>query len=165
MQTAQSVVIILAMKVQHLYIVLILGQLVPIHHAPRTPELEQICGSITKEEQRAFIKLLVCLGVPHIEIYNQLHEAAGNLSYSRSRTFDLAREFEQEGRTETCDRPRRGRPRTAMVEDNILRVQELLHENENLRADDIAIQLDLSHGSVINILQNNLHMATRVFVF
>jgi hypothetical protein len=142
------------MKVHVLYIVLILGQLIPIQHAPRTPELDQLCGSISKEEQRAFIKLSVCLGVPHIEIYNRLHQAAGLLAYSRSRTLELANEFQQEGRTETCDRPRSGRPRTAMVEDNVLRVQELLRDNENLRADDIAIELNLSHGSVINILHD-----------
>lgn len=142
------------MKVQFLYGLLLLGQLIPKKHCARTPELDQLCNSITKEEQRAFIKLSVCLDVPHIQIYNQLHQAAGVLAYSRSRALDFAREFEQEGRKETCDRPRSGRPRTAMVEDSILRVQELLLESENLRADDIAIELDLSHGSVINILHD-----------
>jgi len=142
------------MSVQSIYSVLLLVNLVPIGEAPRTPQIEELCRSITLEEQRAFIKILVCLEVETSEIYRQLDRALGDNAYSRRRITSLAQEFRDQGRTETCDLPRSGRPQAATCPDNQVQVQQILEEGENYRADDIAIRLGISHSSVLNILHD-----------
>ena len=78
-----------------------------------------------KIEQRVNIKFLVKLRKSMIETFHLLTEAYGDDCLSRTRVFEWHKRF-SEGRTSVNDDDRLGRPRTAIIDTNIEKVQDLI---------------------------------------
>ena len=56
------------------------------------------------------------------------------------------------------DKPRSGRSRTSITNENIDSVRNLLAEDRHLTVDEIAETLSISHGSAHSILRDSLNM-------
>jgi transposase len=116
--------------------------------------LEQLLESVTLDEQRAWIKIQVLRGCPASQIYSNLTECLGSITFSRSHVYDLVHQFREGLRVESCHRPREGRPRTATNQDMQERLVELVEELDSPRTEDLALRLDISHTSVETMLHN-----------
>ncbi len=62
----------------------------------------------------------------------------------------------REGEADVSDAPRSGRPRTATTDDNVALVQEQLAEDRRLTVQEISVEVEISEGSVWDILHHKL---------
>ena len=83
-----------------------------------------------KSEQRANIKLLFKLEISATENVQLLTEAYGEDCVSRARVFQWHKRF-LEGRESVKDDDRPGRPRTAVTEDNIEKVRDVIRKDRS----------------------------------
>ena len=108
-------------------------------------------------EQRVNLKFLVKLGKTASESYALLHQVYGELTMSRTRTFEWHKQF-KEGREDCEDDPRSGRPLTSRSVENIDRVRQLVRADRRLTVRMIADDLSISKDSVWAILTEHLEM-------
>ena len=83
-----------------------------------------------KSEQRANIKLLFKLEISATENVQLLTEAYGEDCVSRARVFQWHKRI-LEGRESVKDDDRPGRPRTAVTEDNIEKVRDVIRKDRS----------------------------------
>lgn len=122
---------------------------------------------ITACKQSALIKMpskLELRGVIHFlwlekknrsEIYRHVTKTYGSKVISRQAIGKWCKQFEN-GRSDMTDEYRSGRPTNAVTDEHIMRINELIRENRRITVDEIAYDLNISHGSVHNIIQNRL---------
>ena len=80
--------------------------------------VDPLRASITKEEQRAFIKCHVLLCTSARQISQMLQKIAGRNAYSQSSVYFIYHQFKDEGRLTCQDEARSGRPSVATDEEH-----------------------------------------------
>jgi hypothetical protein len=116
--------------------------------------LDKLRDSVTKEEQRAFIKLNVLLDTSPRVVTAQLETALPTTHLSQSQVYYWFNEFKQGKRTDISDLPKPGRTPIVTSDDNKQKVRELILESEGIRTEDIIYELKLSESSVLRILHD-----------
>ena len=117
------------------------------------PNLDNLRGSITVEEQRAFIKVNVLLDTAPIVVSTQLQTAVPQGHMSQTQVYFWYNEFKDGRRTDITDLPRSGRPREATNEENQEKVRQLILESEGMRTEDLLYETQLSHTSLMRVLK------------
>jgi histone-lysine N-methyltransferase SETMAR len=108
-------------------------------------------------EQRIVVKFLWKLGKPKHEILHDLVQVYGEHAL-KQRTVEKWIQLFRQGRESTEDDPRSGRPSTSTSSDCIDAVKALVQDNRKITTREIEEALHISHGSVIEILHDKLHM-------
>jgi hypothetical protein len=109
---------------------LIIYTLLIIKYVSR-PKTDPLRESLTKQEQWAFIKCHVLLGTTEAEVYNMLQTFGHSQALSRTRVFQLYKEFNDRSRLSSEEVPREARPRTSTDEFYKEKLKELLLEDYN----------------------------------
>jgi len=110
-----------------------------------------------KLEQRANIKFCVKLGESGVETFEMIRCAYGNEGTSRVRCFEWHAHFRR-GRTSLEDNERSGRPSTSSTPKSVKTIRRLVHEDHRRTIKDIAVIVNVSHGTVQIILMCDLNM-------
>lgn len=105
--------------------------------------------------QRAIIWYLWKKGKKAAEIARELSEVFEDYALSYVTVTRWVNRF-REGDESLKDQPRSGRPSTSTTETNLARVRTLVNENRKMSVRQIANELDLSYGTVREILYNGL---------
>lgn len=109
-------------------------------------------------EVRAVIRFFIALNRSAPEIYEHLPSVYGDDVMSIQMVRRWIKIF-KEGRTETHDLPRSGRPAESMTFDNIQQIRDLLEEDRRMTITDLCIRLqaaDCSRTSVGRIVHDIL---------
>jgi len=93
-----------------------------------TPTPNQLVALVTREEQRAYVKIECAGGATPTEIVGRLNRILGTRALSESWIMELCREFNSGRRTETACLPRPGRPRTATSDE---KMEQMIDQNGN----------------------------------
>jgi [histone H3]-lysine36 N-dimethyltransferase SETMAR len=105
-------------------------------------------------KQRAVIEFLVLEKNTVGNIHKRLQNVYGNCAVDRSTVSRwVKRTCEEHGHTDLDDQPRKGRPQTAMTEDTIDRVNNLIQSDRRVTVAELSMQLEIGEGSVCNILK------------
>ena len=110
-----------------------------------------------KSEQRVNIKFLVKLKKSAKETFQLLTEAYGEDCTSRARVFEWHKRFSG-GRESLKDDDRPGRPRTAVTDDNIEKVRDVIRKDRRLGVRAVAEEVNLDRESVRRILREEMNM-------
>ncbi|XP_042243085.1 protein GVQW3-like [Homarus americanus] len=110
-----------------------------------------------KTGQRVNIECLVKLKKSATETFQLLTEAYGEGCMSRARVFAWHKRF-SECRETVKDDDRPSRPRTAVTDDNIEKVRDVVRKNRKLGVRAIAEKVNLDRESVRRILTEELNM-------
>ncbi|UYV78689.1 hypothetical protein LAZ67_16002394 [Cordylochernes scorpioides] len=101
----------------------------PYNHRDTKLDSRQSEGLFTEiEDQRICIKFCVKNGFKEAEIFWMLQTAYGDTVMSRRRVFEWYKRF-KEGREETADNERSGRPSTSTTPEKVDKVLELVRED------------------------------------
>ncbi|GBM39073.1 hypothetical protein AVEN_190216-1 [Araneus ventricosus] len=111
----------------------------------------------SKLEMRTVVRFLWAKGCNCTEIYRQLQEEYGETAMSRQAIAKWCNMFEN-GRTDTDDAKREGRPSTA-TNSRIAGMNESILANRRVAVDKIANKLVISHGNVYKITAKNLEFS------
>ncbi|UYV60523.1 hypothetical protein LAZ67_1001409 [Cordylochernes scorpioides] len=95
------------------------------------------------EDQRICIKFCVKNGFKSAEIFWMLQTAYGDAVMSRRRVFEWYKRF-KEGREETADNERSGRPSTSTTPEKVNKVLELVREDRRITVREVAEEADLT---------------------
>ena len=109
-------------------------------------------------EHRAYIKIRSLLGDTPRNIFNDLSRVYGRDACSESTVKKWSIRF-RERREAIADDPRAGRPVTATTTNNISLVSKMIEEEAHITIEGIANHVDLSSGTVHEIL--SLHLGLR----
>lgn len=97
------------------------------------------------------------MGKNTVEAQTWLDKCYGDSAPGKTTIVDWFAKFKR-GDTSTDDAERSGRPKTAVVPENIKKVQKLVLKDRKLKLREIANTLKISEGSVFTILHENLSM-------
>lgn len=111
-----------------------------------------------KSELRVNVKFLVKLGWGKQQIIDAITKVYGDDFVSSRTIYRWIARFEN-GREDVQDDHRSGRPSTSVNEQNVDAVHLLVEEDRRITLDEIAMTLDISHGSVEEILHDHLHLS------
>jgi len=103
------------------------------------------------KSERVNIKFLVKLKKSETETVQLLTEAYGKDCMSRARVFELHKRFSESRESLKNDRP--GRPHTAVTDDNIERVRDVILKDQRLGLRASADEVNLDRESVRQILR------------
>jgi transposase len=106
-------------------------------------------------EVRSVIRFLRLKGTSPAEIHRQLVEVYGANVMSRKHVWVWCTAFDN-GRRDVQDVQRSGRPSTSTTDDNVCRIEGLIQEIRSIRLRDIADELNVSIGTVHNIVHEQL---------
>lgn len=109
------------------------------------------------EAQRICIKFCVANGIKCCEVIKMLENAFHESAMKKSAVNTWYKRFE-DGREETCDDVRAGRPSTSVTPVNVDAVKNLVLQDRRITVREIAEELDISQGSCETILTEHLHM-------
>lgn len=109
----------------------------------------------TKEEQRAVIRFLWSEGVPGAQIHRRLLAQYGTSVLPESSVYKWITKF-KDGRSSVTQKEGAGRPSTSATENNIERVREMVLSDRRVTVDEVARDLEISHGSAYEIIHNRL---------
>jgi len=116
------------------------------------PKVDPLRGSITKQEQWAFIKFHVLLGTPAAEVFKMLQRIVRRQALTRANVNKLYREFSDRTRLSSEEAPREGRPKTATDERHKQQLKALLEQDHNWSLFDYAENLGISIPSVETLM-------------
>jgi len=85
----------------------------------------RVSGTVTNDDQRAYIKIEILRGKTPVEIHSSLMEVCGVKTGDRSTISRWAQRF-HEGRLSTENDPKSGRPRTSTDDQIVERVLQIL---------------------------------------
>lgn len=108
-------------------------------------------------QQRSFIKVCVRNEISAAETLRMLQKAFSEQALSKTRVYEWYKTF-KEGRESVEDEERPGRPTTSTDEQHVAKIKELLLQNRRLTTREIADMVDISNGSVNNILKDVLRL-------
>ena len=115
-------------------------------------------SDISKCEYRAIIKFLTLEKEPANNIHERLVSVYGDSVASYATVTRWVAEFKR-GRTSLEDNPRAGRPVDATSDDCCHAVETLVMGDQRLKVAEIASEIGISYGSVINILHQHLGLS------
>jgi hypothetical protein len=101
-------------------------------------------------EVRSMIRFLRLKGTSPAKIHRQLEVYGANVM-SRKHIWVWCTAFDN-CRTDVQDEQRSGRPGTSTTDDNVCRIEGLTQENRRIRLRDIADELNISIGTMHNIV-------------
>ncbi|RLU18027.1 hypothetical protein DMN91_010269 [Ooceraea biroi] len=103
------------------------------------------------EEQRICIKFCVKNGIKCANVVRMLQTAFGDQAMSQNRVFEWYRRF-RDGRENTEDDPRSGRPSTAITDKNVEKVKQIVLANRRIIVRELAEEVEASFESCRKIL-------------
>ena len=113
-----------------------------------------------RQKQRAVIEFLVSEGEPPKQIFERLVNVYGDasLAYSTVKKWvsRIKHEEDDPSLSSLQDRPRSGRPSSAVNPGNNDKVEKLIRDDRRITIDDIAERVGVSHGSAVNIVNEAL---------
>ena len=107
------------------------------------------------KSERVNIKFLVKLNKSAMETIKLLTEACDEDCTSRARVFEWHKRF-SESRESLKDDDRPGRPRTAVTDDDIEKVRDVIRKDRRLGVRAVAEEVNLDRESVRRILRERL---------
>ncbi|UYV83896.1 hypothetical protein LAZ67_X000548 [Cordylochernes scorpioides] len=110
---------------------------------------------IEMEDQRICINFCVKNGFKGAEIFWMLQTAYGDAVMSRRRVFEWYKRF-KEGREETADNERSGRPSTSTTPEKVDKVLELVREDRRITVREVAEKAGISFVSTQSIIKDIL---------
>lgn len=111
-----------------------------------------------KIEYRSVIKFLLKEGCNATVIHKRLVAVYGESAPNYSTVTRWFNEFKR-GRRSVEDDPRSGRPSDAVNPTSIAAVEKIILQNRRVKVSEIAKELEISVGSVENIIHEHLHMS------
>lgn len=114
-----------------------------------------MADNLNSIEQRYAIKFMQKEGETSTNVYARLIAVYGEQCMSRSRVFEWFKRF-RDGRTSTDNDVRSGRPATAVNDDNIVKVNELIRGDRRLTVKDIMNSLSIGARAVNEIIHDRL---------
>lgn len=111
-----------------------------------------------KIEQRAVIKFLSKLGKNAKEIEVDLRKVYGDSTPPYRTISWWVAEFHR-GRENLEDDPRSGRPHTAVTQENVARVQQMVKEDRRIKLKELEAAIGISRPSIISILHEHLGLS------
>jgi len=112
---------------------------------------------MNKKEFRVLIKHCFLMGKNTTDAKKWLDKRYEDSAPGKSTVIEWYSEFKR-GRTSTEDAERSGRPKSAVVPENIKKVHKLVLKDRKMKLREIADTLTISEGSVFTILHENLRM-------
>jgi hypothetical protein len=112
------------------------------------PHMDPLRASVTRDEQRAFIKIHYLIDDTPIEIHCPLVKATRSLAMSKTQVYYTYNQFRDKERETCAELEREGRPRNATDEDMQERFRQLLYRDNNWQTYDYAQALGVSDSSV-----------------
>jgi transposase len=109
----------------------------------------------TKLELRGVIRFLWAQGKRPAQIYREMTAVYGDDFMSLENVCKWVAQFADK-RTSLDDSSNSGRPRTVITPGNMAQVQTLIQEDRRRTVKSIAVTLDMSYGSVYDILHDAL---------
>src|SRR5258705_4831873 len=109
----------------------------------------------TKVEYRSVIRFLWAKGKLPCEIHREMCTVYGDTFMSRPNVAYWCSKFAS-GCTQVLDEERSGRPHTSSTNANIAAVDAIIQADRRVHVRDIALQLDISTGSVHQIIHRSL---------
>ena len=110
-----------------------------------------------KKELLVLIKHYFLMGKNTVDAKQWLDKRYGDFASGKSTIIDWYAEFKR-GRTNTDGAERSGRPKSAVVPENIIKVHKIVLGDRKLKLREIADTLKISEGSVFTILHESLGM-------
>jgi hypothetical protein len=105
-------------------------------------------ATCTKEEQRSE-------GVKPIEIHRRMKVQYGDACLSLQQVYEWTKKF-MNGISSVTDSPGPGQAHRVVTPEAIAAVEAIVKENRRVTVNEIAAQLDMSHGSVNHIVHDVL---------
>lgn len=99
---------------------------------------------------RYYVETRKRLGVPATAIYKEITQAWGDEHVCRATVYNYYKEYSSDGRVDN------GRPVSVRSVENVETVEKLVAGNPWLTVDEIAQNINISHGSVHRILTSDL---------
>ena len=113
-----------------------------------------------KREFRVLIKNYFLIGKKNVKVKRKLDKRYGDSAPGKSTIIDWHDKFKRD-RTNTDDAERSGRPKSAVIPENITKVQKKVLGDCKLKLREIFDTLQISEGSVLTILHEFLGMRFR----
>jgi len=104
-------------------------------------------------KQKAVIEFLMKEGIAAREISDRLKKVYGESALKFPSVKRWVAAF-KDGRTDIIDKPRSGRPSSAVTEANKQRVDELIRSDRRVTTKNIIYLIGVSHGTVHNIISD-----------
>ena len=119
--------------------------------------LLQIFKTMEKSEFRVLIKHCFLMGKNTVQAKQWLDKCYSDSAPSKTTVKRWYADF-KDGRTDTNDAERSGRPNSSVVPENTKRLHKLVLADRKLKLREIAEELKISEGSVFTILHEHLSM-------
>ena len=107
-------------------------------------------------EQRAVIRFLLAENVKLCEILSRMLRQYGPSCMSRANFYKWVQAF-KDGRESITDDLRSGRPVDVSTPEAVQAVEDLIRSDRRVTLDEIATNLDISHGTEHAIVSEKLH--------
>ena len=111
-----------------------------------------------RQKQRIVIEFLVSEGESPLNISKRLDNVFKNDAIDYSTVKRWVQRFkggeEEMGKASVSDRPRSGRPASAVNPASLARADALIKADRRVTVDEIATALDISHGSAVNVFES-----------
>ena len=112
---------------------------------------------MSQENQRYYIFVSWKNGRDATKIHEELVNAEGEHALSLSTVRRWVAKF-KDGETQVDDRPRSGRPREAVTQEKIAKVQELITNDPHITTQILEDEVGISHDRIVYILHNELNL-------
>jgi histone-lysine N-methyltransferase SETMAR len=112
---------------------------------------------MNKENLRFYIKVRTALDIQPTIIHNEFCTVFADEAPS-FRTVARWSKWFREGREETEDETRTGRPITETTSENIEQVQSLINDDPYITIEELKARTDLSHGTIQRIVSDHLNL-------
>jgi len=110
-----------------------------------------VSGTVTNDDQRAYIKIETLREKTPTEIHSSLMEVYGVETVDRSTISRWAQRF-REGMLSIENDPKSGRPRTSTDDQSVERVPQILEEDRRMSCEKIAHSSGIARTSAYRIL-------------
>jgi len=116
----------------------------------------RVSGTVTNDDQRAYIKIETLRGKTLTEIHSSLIEVCGVETVQRSTISRWAERF-RDGRLSIENDPKSGRLQTSTDDQSVERVLQILGEDRRMTCEETAHSAGISRASAYRILTERLH--------
>jgi len=116
----------------------------------------RVSGTVTNDDQRAYIKFETLRGKTPTEIHSSLMEVCGVETVDQSTISRWAQRFREE-RLSIENDPKSGRSRTSTDDQSVERVLQILEKDRRMTFGETAHSAGISRASAYRILTERLH--------